>query len=84
MATLYYSYVMLGSPLCYFKHLQLRPEAMSSLLLELHTKRYTKDNLTRECNLARSRRTIDGAGADPGLYSPFGFKLRYGGLVPRG
>ena len=60
----------------------LRPEAISSTLLELHAKRYTKAYLKREHTLARDRRLNPQLAAE--MYSAFGDKAKYAGLVPTG
>jgi hypothetical protein len=60
----------------------VRPEALSKIMLELHTKRYTKAYIKREYNLSHHR--LLQPDYDPGMYSTFGDKKRYGGLVPTG
>lgn len=56
---------------------------MSDTLLELHTKKYTKDYIKREYALLRAKSELVHV-MDPGMYSTFGDKKKYGGLVPTG
>ena len=61
---------------------QVRPMALSRTLLELATKKHTKDHIKREYELMRLCRI--NAAADPGMFSDFGNPKLYGGLVPSG
>ena len=60
----------------------LRPEALSATLLELQTKAYTKAYERREHRLKRDRRAQPGLAAE--MFSEFGDKSKYAGLVPSG
>ncbi|KAK3279881.1 hypothetical protein CYMTET_12253 [Cymbomonas tetramitiformis] len=60
----------------------LRPEALSSTLLELHSKRYTRDFIRREQDLSRKRQLQPQLVADQ--FSSFSDPSKYGGLVPSG
>ena len=59
----------------------VRPAALSDILLELHAKKYTRDYLKREQQLARDSRLGMKAKA---MFSSFGNKNGYAGLVPTG
>jgi len=63
--------------------LQLRPESYSNVLVELHSKKHTKDQIKYEYSVLRENRKIGGR-PNPGMYSTFGDKLGYGGVVPTG
>jgi hypothetical protein len=56
--------------------------ALSRTLLELATKKHTKDHIKREYELMRLCRI--NAAADPGMFSDFGNPKLYIGLVPSG
>ena len=62
----------------------LRPEQFSNMLRELHTLRHAEEHLRYEQQLSRRRklRTIDFNGDNPPLFSEFGDKKLYNGLVP--
>jgi hypothetical protein len=53
-------------------------------MLELATKKHDFDHMKREHDLERLRREPFLVRSDPGMYSTFGDKQRYGGLVPTG
>jgi hypothetical protein len=53
-------------------------------MLELATKKHDKDHIKREHDLERRRREPFPVRSDPGMYSTFGDKQGYGGLVPTG
>jgi hypothetical protein len=61
---------------------QVRPTTLSRTLLELATKKHTKDHIKRENELMRLRRL--NAAADPGMFSDFGNQNLYSGFVPPG
>lgn len=64
---------------------KVRFESYSKMLLELHSKRYTKLYLEREYQLQRHRAEVYGsANSDPEMFSTFNDKELYGGLVPTG
>jgi hypothetical protein len=62
----------------------LRPEAMSELMLELHSKKYFKDYIHREQVIKQSRGTIGFQPHANELFSTFGDKSKYAGCVPTG
>jgi hypothetical protein len=53
-------------------------------MLELATKKHDNDHTKREHDLTRLRREPFHVRSDPGMYSTFGDKQLYGGLVPTG
>ena len=61
---------------------QVRPMALSRTLLELATKKNTKDHIKRGYELMRLCHI--NAAADPGMFSDFGNPKLYIGLVPSG
>ena len=63
---------------------QFRPEQLSATMLELASKRHDKAHMKREHDLARRRLEPFHVRSDPGMYSTFGDKQLYGGLVPTG
>lgn len=65
----------------------VRPEAMSSLLLEMHSKTYFRALNQREFAIRRRRVEAGGlglAGDAPLLFSAFGDRAGYAGVVPTG
>jgi hypothetical protein len=62
----------------------VRPAALSDILLELHAKQYTRDYLKREQHLARDSRLGIKALTEKTMFSSFGNKYGYAGLVPTG
>ena len=60
------------------------PAALSDILLELHAKKYTRDYLKREQHLARDSRLGIKAPTEKTIFSSFGNKYGYAGLVPTG
>ena len=62
----------------------VRPSALSDILLELHAKKYTRDYLKREQNLARDCRLGMIPLKNRTMFSSFGNKEGYSGLVPTG
>ena len=60
----------------------VRPEAVSATLLEMHSKAHTKAYLKREQLLERDRRLNPQLSAE--MFSTFGDKSKYAGLVPTG
>ena len=58
--------------------------ALSDILLELHAKKYTRDYLKREHHLARDSRLGVKALTEKTMFSSFGDKYGYAGLVPTG
>jgi hypothetical protein len=53
-------------------------------MLELASKKHDKAHMKREHDLARRRLEPFHVRSDPGMYSTFGDKQLYGGLVPTG
>ena len=62
----------------------VRPEALSNILLELHSKKYADDYIAREQRLQQSRLNGNVISAEVGLYSDFSDKKKYDGSVPTG
>lgn len=60
----------------------VRPETISAILLELHTKKYTKCYLKREQELDRTRLLHPETQAE--MFSTFSDKSKYAGQVPTG
>ena len=62
----------------------VRPESFSDMMLEFHTKKYTQDYSFREHNLSAQRASVVPFGNshhDPGMFSHFGDKKQYNGMV---
>jgi len=67
----------------------VRPNTLSSLLLEMHTKRYHREYICREHLLHRAAGGITAAlfaesKSQPAMFSAFDDKTKYAGLVPTG
>ena len=62
----------------------LRPDALSHILLELHTKEYTDKFIEREFLIKRDSRLLSTVAKERGQFSSFGDKDKYAGLVPTG
>ena len=64
----------------------LRPETLSDMMLELHSKKYTKDYIRRELDLSAQRACglLENSNHDPEMFSHFGDKKLYNGIVPTG
>ena len=62
----------------------MRPESLSDTMLELASKKYTKDRIKYEYDIQRRRVEPFNSGYDPGMYSHFGDKELYGGFVRTG
>ncbi len=62
----------------------VHPASLLDILLELHAKKYTRDYLKREQNLARDSRLGIIAPKVKTMFSLFGNKEGYAGLVPTG
>ena len=62
----------------------LRPTALSATLLELHAKQYTRDYLKREHMIERDQKLGTVGASEPAMFSEFGDKTKYAGLVPTG
>ncbi|KAL7493375.1 hypothetical protein ACHAWT_002406, partial [Skeletonema menzelii] len=60
----------------------IRPEAFSELLLELHTKEWTRRYIKYERDVARKERLIPGSAKTASIFSDFSDKDFYDGRVP--
>ena len=65
----------------------MRPETLSDMLLEFHSKKYFKEYIRREQDLCAQRVCGDFTGNsnhDPGMFLHFSDKKLYNGMVPTG
>jgi hypothetical protein len=62
----------------------VRPETYSNILLELHSKEYTRIYIHREQEITRMKRVDCTVAQKRGLFSSFADKSKYNGFVPTG